>query len=426
MMINTFEIENPGDITRVLALVRGSSVIPAEVLASVREIVDDVRLRGDQALLELTERLDGARLEVGGIEVTAGERKRAWDSLDGDAKSALEKAADRISSFARLGVTADVEMEISPGVRVGQYARPVDSAGLYVPGGRFPYPSTVLMTGLPAREAGVKNIAYCVPPDGDGSINPSTLAATVLVGDCRVFRAGGAQAIAAMAFGTRTVPRCMVVAGPGNIYVTAAKRLLAHVVSIDLEAGPSEVAVLADGSADLSFAAADMLAQLEHDPLSIAVLVSDSNDVLEEARGVLERMSESDDAGGAVSLVHCGARELAIAFLNALAPEHLELMVDDAASLVSDISAAGCVFVGPYSAVALGDYIAGPSHVLPTGGTASRLSGLGARNFTRTMNVVGYTREGFARDAGPAGVLAMLEGLEKHAISIDIRRSPDA
>ena len=277
------------------------------------------------------------------------------------------------------------------------------------------------MTGVPAREAGVKKIVFCIPPEKNGRVNDATLAATRLIGECRVFRIGGAQAVAAMALGTESIPRCQMVAGPGNIYVTTAKRLLSDVVAIDLEAGASEVAVYTDGLADASFATADMLAQLEHDPLALAVMVSESKDVLESTKGELKGFESDVGYEGTANLVLCASRNLAVKFINGLAPEHLELLVGDARELLPEINSAGCVFIGPYSPVVLGDYITGPSHVLPTGGSAKNLSGLSAQSFRRTMNVISYTKDGFLGDSDEARIIARLEGLQRHALSIDVR-----
>lgn len=425
MMITTFDIPAQAEIGPVLERIRRSAAIPVGAEEDVRRIVDDVRANGDRALFQLTARYDGFAVDGTTVEVEREERLAAWETLDPAVRSALSVAESRIASFAREGIAADWNIETDPGISVGQAWRPLDRVGLYVPGGRYPYPSTVLMTGVPAREAGVGEIIFCVPPGSNGEIDVATLAATTLVGECRVFRVGGAQAVAAMAYGTESIPRCRMVAGPGNIYVTLAKRIVSVEVTIDLEAGPSEAAAYIDASVDLSFASADMLAQLEHDPISLAVIVSESRELLQSAAGVIAGLADGDERmaerSGAVNMVWCKDRRLSIEFLNELAPEHLELMVEDAESLVPEIRAAGCLFVGPYSAVALGDYIAGPSHVLPTGGTAARLSGLNAACFRRSMNVISYTKEGFVADAGNAGLLARLEGLDRHAASLDIR-----
>ncbi len=425
MMISTFDVSRQEDIAPAVARIRSTEAAGAGVEDEVRRVIDSVRENGDAALVELTKRFDGVNLEPGRLELPSTETRAALDALDGPTREALGKAAERIASFAREGLSSDWKREVAPGLTVGQVHRPLDTAGIYVPGGRFPYPSTVLMTGILAREAGVGEIVFCVPPSDGGSPNATTLAAAALVGGCRVFRVGGAQAVAAMAYGTGSVPRCRIIAGPGNIYVATAKRMLSDVVSTDLEAGPSEVAVYVDGSVDLSFPAADMLAQLEHDPLSLAVMVCEQPDVLDAAAGVISGLLEGLDEGtataGDVALVRCGTRELSLGFLNELAPEHLELMVESAVELLPGVTSAGCVFLGPMSAVALGDYVSGPSHVLPTGGTAARLSGLRCDDFRRTMNVISYTEEGFEADAPEARLLAGLEGLRFHALSLDIR-----
>ena len=425
MMISTFDISRQEDIAPAVAGIREISEVSDGVESDVRSIVEAVRLGGDGALLDLTMRFDAVELEPLGLEVPREDLADAWGALDVATREALTSAEGRIALFARESLSPDWQKQVIPGLAVGQVHRPLDTVGLYVPGGRYPYPSTVLMTGVLAREAGVRDIVFCVPPSEDGLINGTTLAAMNLVGECRVFTVGGAQAVAAMAFGTETIPRCRMVAGPGNIYVATAKRMLSDVVSIDLEAGPSEVTAYVDDSVDLSYPAADMLAQLEHDPMALAVLVSERAEVLDSAAGVLEGLADGLDerppGGGAVYLVRCDARELSLRFLNELAPEHLELMVEDAADVLPGITSAGCVFVGPFSAVALGDYVSGPSHVLPTAGTAARMSGLAADDFRRTMNIVSYTGEGFESDAPAARLLAGLEGLRYHALSLDIR-----
>ena len=421
MMINVFEITKQEDIAAALSQMRRSSVVPHEIATVVKEIIDAVATGGDEAIIEMTERFDGVSLVRSQMEVGKDELLKAYKALPGDIRSALKKSEKRITRFAVESLSADWERETAPGVLVGQLQRPMDPVGIYVPGGRFAYPSTVLMTGVPAREAGVENIIFCIPPERSGQTNDAALAATLLVGECRVFRVGGAQAVAAMALGTESIPKCQMVAGPGNVYVTTAKRLLSEVVAIDLQAGPSEVAVYVDGSVDISYATADMLAQLEHDPLAVAVMISESKEVLESAMGELEGLTSDVGSEGTANLVLCTAGKLATQFINRLAPEHLELMVESAREILPDIKTAGCVFIGPYSPVVLGDYLAGPSHVLPTGGSAIRLSGLSAQSFRRTMNVISYTKEGFLGDSDEARAIARLEGLEIHALSIDVR-----
>jgi len=423
MFVNSSKIDEMSGVGSVARELRSAADSTEDMTASVAAIIDAVRARGDAALVEMTEQFDGVRFEAGGLEVSRREVDKALTSLEAPARAAMEKAAGRIKAFAEKSLAQDWSYQPEPGVTVGQVRRPLERVGVYIPGGRFPYPSTVLMTGIPARVAGVDEIVFCVPPGADGSVNPVTLAAAGLVGGYRVFKVGGAQAIAAMAYGTETVPRCLMIAGPGNRYVAAAKRIVSEYVTVDLEAGPSEVVIYADDSAPPEYVAADLLAQLEHDPLALAVLVSSSADIIGEVRRSLEAV---EGAEGSVTLVLCATAEQCVELANALAPEHLELMVDDAAKLLPSIRSAGCVFIGSASAVALGDYVAGPSHVLPTGGTASRLSGLRAEDFTHVMNVISYTSDGLESDAGAAVTLASLEGLAGHARSVEVRRNgPD-
>lgn len=425
LMISTYDICRQEDIPGVVAAVRSAAAAPPDVLASVERIVETVKEGGDEALLEMTLRFDGVNLDPGHLEVADGDRRAAWNALPGDTRNAMRTAAERIAWYARRGLAPDWRAEVAPGVVIGQCSRPLDPVGIYVPGGRFEYPSTVLMTGVLAREAGARRIIFCMPP-GDPSSEPAVaLAATTLVGDCRVFRVGGAQAIAAMAYGTETIPACGMIAGPGNVYVATAKRLVSDMVKVDLEAGPSEVAILADETCDVSFAAADMAAQLEHDPHALAVIVSESRGLLEKAgsevSAAVAEFSGDPPGRSAAVLVWSASREVSVEFLNALAPEHLELMVSGPEDVLPLVTSAGCVFLGNWSAVALGDYVAGPSHVLPTGGSASRLSGLRADDFRKTLNTVAYTEKGFVSDAKSAMLLAGLEGLSKHKASLEIR-----
>ena len=423
-MIDTHELTTQDDIARIAASLRAAGEESDDVAREVATIIAEVEARGDEAVAELTERFDGARIPPGSFEVPPARLEESLEGLTSPQRDALDFAAKRVAAFAGESLPGDWTMEAGPGLTVGQVARPIEPVGLYVPGGRYAYPSSALMTGIPARAAGVERIVFCSPPAKDGEVNPLVLAACAMVGGCRVFRIGGAQAIAAMAYGTATVPRCLMIAGPGNAYVAAAKRLVSRVSTVDLEAGPSEVVVYADSTVDTAFAAADLLAQLEHDPQALAVLVSESSSTVEAVKSQLQ--SGGVDLVGKVDLVWCASREQCVGLINAIAPEHAALLVADAADLLPRIRTAWAVFLGPCSAVALGDYVAGPSHVLPTGGAAARLSGLSAADFTRRMNVVAYTQKGLDADAGPASLLASLEGLDHHARSVQVRKSSQA
>ncbi len=389
------------------------------VEADVKRIIAKVRAGGESALVTLTRELDGADVS-GGLEVLIGERKSAWDALDPELGKALGKAAGRIRSFAEKTSRSDWFDSPEPGIETGQVVRPFKRAGIYVPGGRFAYPSTVLMTGIPAAVAGVGEIVFCIPPADDGVVPAASLAASTLVEGSRVFRIGGAQAVAAMAYGTGPLPACRLIAGPGNVYVTEAKRQVSGDVAIDMLAGPSEIAVYIEEAASARLAAADLLSQLEHDPGALAVCVAASIGLLE---AVDSEASSLAGIGGAdrIRFVKALDRETAVAFLNELAPEHLGLLVEGARDMLSSIESAGCVFLGPCSGVALGDYVAGPSHVLPTGGLAAFRGGLGAADFQHLVNVVEYDAVGVGADASDALTLAGAEGMEMHARSIEER-----
>lgn len=425
MKVQRFQISSESGIQEILDRARPDPVFSASVEEVVERIIEDVSTRGDAALLDYSKSIDGVELSASMIEVRAADRLEAWRSLDDSTRTILKRAESRIADFAKKSLPSDWHLEHEQGMVLGQTTRPLAAAGIYVPGGRFPYPSTVLMAGIPAREAGVPNIIICAPPTDNGEINRITLAATTLLPGCRVFRIGGAQAVAAMALGTETVPACNLVAGPGNIYVATAKRILSDVVSIDVEAGPSEIAVYVDEKTNLSFAVADLLAQLEHDPQAVAVVISESAVAIERIESLaagLAAESGYTEPGGSIIAVEAATPALSLALINELAPEHLSIMTDDAREKVERIESAGCIFIGEYSAVALGDYMAGPSHVLPTAGTARRLSGLNAASFLKTINLVEYTDNSFQNDAMATKRFAEIEGLKSHAFSIEVRQ----
>ena len=354
-------------------------------IKTVDSILAQVRSEGDQALLELSERFDGVRPDP--LRIPIEQLQAAWDQCDNSLKSALELAHDRILAFHQRQLPSDLALVGPPGERLGRRWRPVETAGIYIPGGRASYPSTVLMNAVPARVAGVKRLVMVTPPGPDGQVNATVLAAAHLAGVDEIYRVGGAQAIGALAYGTATIPRVDVITGPGNLYVTLAKKAVYGRVAIDSLAGPSEVLVIADHSARADQVAADLLAQAEHDPLAAAI------PTLEAAAALSDRF----------------------------APEHLELLVEQPEPLAERIQHAGAIFLGAWSPEAVGDYLAGPNHTLPTSGTARFASALGVETFLRHTSLIHFNRQALEA-TGPAVVtLAESEGLHSHAQSVRLR-----
>jgi len=407
-------------------LLKRSELDIVSVMPSVRKIVVEVRRRGDDALLEYTERFDGVRLSREQIRVPNREIRAAYGQVDAGAVQAIKMAAQAIEKFHRKQLPREWMVELQPGIRAGQLVRPLARVGIYVPGGLARYPSSLLMAAIPARVAGVEEVIVCTPPRSDGKVDPATLVAADLAGIDAVFRAGGAQAIAAMAYGTKTVPKVDKIVGPGNVYVVAAKYVVSPDIDIDFAAGPSEILILADRSADPVYIAADLLAQAEHDPAAAAVLVTTSEELASEVRRLIRNMLRDNPRRDimAKSLGRYGyiavAQNLkaAIEFSNDYAPEHLQLMVGQPRRALKQVKNAGAVFVGPYSPVAAGDLAVGPSHILPTGGAVRRRSGLSALDFVRLPSVQMLTERGLGRVAEVAEKLAEVEGLPGHARSI--------
>jgi histidinol dehydrogenase len=399
-----------------------------EPRAAVVEIIDRVRAEGDDALFELTKRFDGVDLER--LQVDPADLDRAVDGLEPDLRSAMEAAIDGIEAFHQHQRRPPESIE-SPGMTIRAYQRPVSRAGLYVPGGRAAYPSTVLMTAVPARVAGVDDIALCVPPSAElGGVAPSVLAAARLAGVDQVFAVGGAQAVAAMAYGTDSIAPVDVIAGPGNIYVALAKQEVAGDVGIAAAfAGPSEVVVVADHTAVTDFAAIDVILQAEHGPDGLAWLVTWDEAVADEVCAAGERLladaPRADEVratladGGYVALVDGPAE--AVTVVDAIAPEHLELQCEGADELASTVNNAGAIFCGPYSPASVGDYVAGPSHVLPTFGSARFASALTVADFVKDHHVVTISADGLARLGPHVVALAKEEGLDAHAQSVLLR-----
>ena len=403
------------------------SMPTVNVADKVAEILRNVRERGDAALREYTERYDHATPES--LIVTQEEMREALEATDPAFMAVLERAAANIRKFHSRQVRNSFIINDEPGIVMGQKVIPVDRAGLYVPGGTATYPSTVLMDVIPAKIAGVREVILATPPGRDGKISPAILAAAAVAGADRIVKAGGAQAIAALAYGTESVPRVDKIVGPGNAYVAEAKRQVYGTVSIDMIAGPSEILVVADGGSNPAWLAADLLSQAEHDRVASAVLVTDSMELAEKVRDELERQlpllerceiaRESIDRNGRIIVADDLATVIEIA--NEIAPEHLELCVDNPFDWLDSIRHAGSVFLGRNCPEALGDYLAGPNHTLPTQGTARFSSPLSVDDFVKKTQYTYYTGEALARVAEDVASFARMEGLTGHARSATIR-----
>ena len=399
-----------------------------DVSSVVSSIIKDVQEKGDEALREYTKKLDGA--DISEIEVSKEEIKAAADSMDSEFMRVLEKAASNIRKYHSKQVRNSFVMTEENGIVLGQKIVPVSVAGIYVPGGTAAYPSTVLMDTIPAKIAGCGSVIMVSPPGKDGKLNPAVLASAYVAGVDRVFRVGGAQAIAALAYGTETIPRSDKIVGPGNIYVAEAKKQVSGVVSIDMIAGPSEILIIADGASSAKVVAADMLSQAEHDKNASAVLITDSESLAEEVRAELEVQlpllpryeiaRASIDTNGKIIVVD--SIEKAIEVSDRIAPEHLEVCVDNPFDYLDKIHNAGSVFLGRNCPEALGDYIAGPNHTLPTSGTARFSSPLSVDDFVKKYQFSYYTQSALASVADDVALFARREGLEAHARSALVRK----
>ena len=413
----------------VRALERPPGAVDPDISRRVAEIIAAVRTTGDAALLDFTARFDGVTLTAPQLVVRSEEYAAAERAVGAATLASLRYAADRIERFHRECAPRSWRMKDDQGSRLGQEVRPLDRVAVYVPGGRAAYPSTVLMTVVPARVAGVREIVLVSPPAADGSVHPAVLAAARIAGVTEAYRVGGAQAVAALAYGTDTIRRVDKIVGPGNIYVALAKAQVFGDVGIDMVAGPSEVVVVADDTADAAFVAADLLAQAEHDPMARAVLLTPSGVLRDAVAGELGRqlagLPRREIAGAALAshgaLVLTASLEEAVDLANRLAPEHLELQVADPEALLAQVRHAGAVFLGRHTPEVVGDYVAGPNHVLPTGGTARFSSALSTEDFVTRLSVIDYSPEGLA-EAGPhVGELARVEGLHGHGAAAAVR-----
>jgi len=428
-MMREFDTADAGFAEDFAALLAARRAVTVRVGGVVAEILAEVKARGDDALLEFTRRFDRLSLgETAALRIGEDEIEKAVATLDPRLLQALDLAASRIEAFHRAQLPADLALHDSAGMTLGLRWTPLDAVGLYVPGGKAAYPSSVLMNALPARIAGVKRIAMCVPTP-DGLLNPLVLAAAKRAGVGEIYRVGGAQAIAALAFGTNTIAPVDRIVGPGNAYVAEAKRQVFGHVGIDSIAGPSEVVVLADGASDPHWVALDLLAQAEHDESAQAILITKDRDFARAVIGAitaeLESLPRAEIAraslqtNGAIILVRDW--EEAAELVNRLAPEHVEIMLPEADAVFARIRHAGAAFLGPLAPEAVGDYVAGPNHVLPTGRSSRFASGLSVFDFLKRTTWVAGDQNALA-EIGPAAVLlAEAEGLEAHARSVAVR-----
>jgi len=401
----------------------------SQISSSVDEIMSDVKENGDSALLLYTEKFDNVHLATSELKVTEREISEAYKKLAKNQINSLKKAANNIARFQKKQLKNAWSMEMAKGVMAGQITRPFSSIGVYAPGGKASYPSSMLMCIIPAKVAGVKKIIVCSPPRENRNLNPALLVAADLAGATEIFKVGGAQAIAAMAYGTETLPKVDKIVGPGNIFVTAAKLKISKDVAIDLPAGPSELLIIADETANPSFIAADLLAQAEHDPQTRTILLTTSKKLAQAVEKQISRqlpslsrkeiIESSIQKGGLIVIVK--NMDEAVNFANLIAPEHLQIETKNADKVFGKVQNAGAIFLGEYSPVAFGDYSSGLNHVLPTGGYAKFYSGLSTRDFVKTISFLKCNKKGCQNLKKTTVELAKMEGFDAHAKSVLIR-----
>lgn len=404
-----------------------SGEIDASVTKTVQEIIDDVRRRGDDAVKNYTLKFDG--VDIAQFELSSEDIDKAYNEVPEKIRESLKRAAANIRDFHERQKQQSWITTKENGVMLGQRIRGLARVGIYVPGGRAAYPSSVLMNAIPAKVAGVREIIMVTPPSKDGKVNSNILAAAKVAGVDRVFAVGGAQAVAALAYGTKTIPKVDKIVGPGNIFVATAKRLCYGAVDIDMIAGPSEILVIADNTAEPRFLAADLMSQAEHDPMACAILLTTSLEIAQATASEIERqkrtlskrsiIDESLEKFGA--MIVCETLDDCIDIANEISPEHLELMVENPMEYFGRIDNAGSVFLGKYAPEPLGDYFAGPNHVLPTSGTARFFSPLSVDSFVKKSSFIYYTKDALGSAASDIVTLADCEGLTAHANSIKVR-----
>lgn len=404
--------------------------VDQQMNAKVLDIIEQVRTRKDDALLEYTEKFDHVKLDS--LIMSEEEIEAVMSKVDASLIADLKEAAENIACYHEKQLQEGYEIQKEDGVYLGQRVIPLERVGVYVPGGRAAYPSTVLMNVIPAKIAGVKEIVMVTPPSADGSVDPVIAAAAHIAGVTRICKVGGAQAVAALAYGTQSIPRVDKIVGPGNAYVACAKRLVYGKVDIDMIAGPSEILVIADKGADPEYVAADMISQAEHDPMSSSILITDDETLVEKVEEALQRQSDalprqeiiSQSLSNYGTVMVCDTIEECIEKANAIAPEHLELMVQDARSWLPLVRNAGSVFLGYYTCESIGDYFGGCNHVLPTNGTARFASALSCDSFIKKSSYLHYSKEALQRDGGKIMNIAHHESLDGHANAVKVRMKP--
>lgn len=404
--------------------------VDQQMNAKVLDIIEQVRTRKDDALLEYTEKFDHVKLDS--LIMSEEEIEAVMSKVDASLIADLKEAAENIACYHEKQLQEGYEIQKEDGVYLGQRVIPLERVGVYVPGGRAAYPSTVLMNVIPAKIAGVKEIVMVTPPSADGSVDPVIAAAAHIAGVTRICKVGGAQAVAALAYGTQSIPRVDKIVGPGNAYVACAKRLVYGKVDIDMIAGPSEILVIADKGADPEYVAVDMISQAEHDPMASSILITDDETLVEKVEEALQRQSDalprqeiiSQSLSNYGTVMVCDTIEECIEKANAIAPEHLELMVQDARSWLPLVRNAGSVFLGYYTCESIGDYFGGCNHVLPTNGTARFASALSCDSFIKKSSYLHYSKEALQRDGGKIMNIAHHESLDGHANAVKVRMKP--
>jgi histidinol dehydrogenase len=399
-----------------------------EIKEDVLKILNEVKLTGDNALIKFSKKFDNIDLDKKEIKVSDNEISEAYDNIDEKLLNSLRSAKKNLIKFHKAQLREEWIIEIQKGVNAGQIYRPIDSVGIYIPGGRAIYPSTVLMAATPAYVAGVKDITLCSPPQQDKKIAPEIIVAAREFGIEKMFKVGGAQAIAAMAYGTDTVPKVQKIVGPGNKWVNAAKQLLSNNVAIDNPAGPSEILIIADESANFRYVIMDFISQIEHDPDNVGIIISTSLELIETIKKNIDTIIQKSDRKEIIEqamknslIIKANDLNDCIRISNIIAPEHLEILTKDPKQVIKEINNAGAIFLGPYSPVPLGDYSAGTNHILPTGGNASKYSGLNVFDFLKIIDVLECTKEGLQILSKSTMKIAEFEGFYAHKKAIEER-----